>query len=112
MGKYQLEVVDSRHCTQLFSFRIDFAHTIPNAFTPNDDGVNDQWRIDILKYYPNAIVQVYNPGGVLVFQSDPGYPVPWDGRNHGVELPSGTYYYNILNLDPEKPVTGTVTLLR
>src|ERR1700740_2868976 len=67
---------------------------IPNAFTPNGDGINDTWNIEALGAYANCSVQVFNRWGLKVYFST-GYGVPWDGSFKGASLPSGTYYYII-----------------
>ncbi|MBB6610733.1 gliding motility-associated C-terminal domain-containing protein [Pontibacter sp. Tf4] len=84
---------------------------IPNTFTPNRDGINDTWEIANLKKYPNCKVQVFNQWGTMVFQSN-GYQSPWDGRHNGQELPLATYYY-IIQLEPgEKPLSGSITIVK
>jgi gliding motility-associated-like protein len=67
---------------------------IPNAFSPNGDGRNDTWRIPGLEEYHNAIVQVFNRWGQVVFKSV-GYSVPWNGTMNGNKMPAGAYYYVI-----------------
>jgi gliding motility-associated-like protein len=84
---------------------------IPNAFTPNGDGVNDVWNIQELSSYPQCTVSVYSRYGSLVYQSH-GYPVPWDGTMNGNPLPAGTYYY-IIDLYTDVPkLSGYVAVLR
>ncbi|MEJ8757049.1 gliding motility-associated C-terminal domain-containing protein [Pontibacter sp. H259] len=84
---------------------------IPNTFTPNRDGINDTWEIANLKKYQNCKVQVFNQWGTMVFQSN-GYQSPWDGRYNGQELPLATYYY-IIQLEPgEKPLSGSITIVK
>ncbi|MFD2147329.1 gliding motility-associated C-terminal domain-containing protein [Mucilaginibacter antarcticus] len=56
---------------------------IPNAFTPNADGINDTWEIKYLNDYPNATVEIFNRSGSRVFYSN-GYTKPWDGTLNGV----------------------------
>lgn len=88
---------------------------IPNTFTPNGDGVNEDWRISAMDNFPNAIVEVFDRWGRKVFTSAKGYPQPWNGRDtKGHILPMETYYY-IINLNDgrnNKPITGTVTIIR
>jgi len=85
--------------------------TIPNAFTPNNDGINDFWNIDALVTYPTCFVSVFDRNGQKVYQST-GYPKPWDGTRSGSPLPAGTYYY-IIDLKNNTPkLTGWVVILR
>jgi gliding motility-associated-like protein len=84
---------------------------IPNAFSPNGDGINDQWVIQYLESYPGASVEVFNRYGQLVFSSV-GYSVNWDGTFKGQPLPIGTYYYVINPKNGRKTLTGSITILR
>jgi gliding motility-associated-like protein len=88
---------------------------IPNTFTPNADGDNDTWRIDLLKKYPQAQVEVYDRWNRRVFLSARGYPTEWDGRDrNGKALPLETYYY-IIHLNDgvhNKPILGTITIVK
>jgi len=86
------------------------APEIPNAFSPNGDGINDTWQISALNSYPNAKVEVFNRFGQSVYRSS-GYNRPWDGRVNGKLLPPGTYYYLITPGNGRKPYKGTVTLI-
>lgn len=84
---------------------------IPNTFTPNQDGINDTWEIENIDKYTNCKVQIFNQWGNMVFSSD-GYKQPWDGRQNGNPLPMATYYY-IIKLDQnEKPLTGSITIVK
>jgi len=88
----------------------DLVLEIPNAFSPNGDGVNDRWAIEGLKARPQATTEIYNRWGQIVFTGI-GY-TPWDGMRAGRMLPQGTYYYVIKTTADEKPYTGWVALLR
>ena len=72
---------------------IPCSKTIPNIFTPNNDGVND-----VLKFTScNEIVKtiIYNRWGNKVFETD-NINFYWDGRTtSGIECSDGTYYYVI-----------------
>ncbi len=84
---------------------------IPNAFTPNGDGVNDTWNIQKIVSYPRCTVQVFNRYGSVVFSSV-GYGTPWNGTYGGAALPTGTYYY-IINLKAGVPVlSGYLEIIR
>ncbi len=84
---------------------------IPNAFTPNGDGVNDIWNIKNLESYPNCTVRVYNRYGENVYSSI-GYGEPWDGAYKGSPLPTGTYYYLINLKNDIKVLSGFVAVIR
>lgn len=86
---------------------------IPNTFTPNNDGDNDSWRIDLLNDYPNASVVIYNRWGQLIYKAESQYPVTgWDGTSNGKSLPMSTYYYVIDLKDGTAPLVGSVNLIR
>ena len=85
--------------------------TIPNTFSPNNDGINDNWNIKELFTYPECVLFVYNRYGKQVYQST-GYAKPWDGTYAGSPLPAGTYYY-VLDLKNGTPkISGWVLIIR
>ncbi len=66
---------------------------IPNGFSPNGDGVNDNYVIPCKDRYPEATVRIFDRWGVEVWFSDGAYQNNWDGHNmQGIVLPDGTYY--------------------
>lgn len=83
----------------------------PNAFSPNQDGINDTWAIPGLTPYPNCSVSIFDRYGRLVFESV-GYRKPWDGTYNGKLLPMDTYYYTIKLSDQGETIGGSVMLLR
>jgi gliding motility-associated-like protein len=83
----------------------------PNVFSPNGDGIHDEWYLPQLSYYPECIVTIYNRTGQLVFHSA-GYSKPWDGKSNGKALPVATYYY-VIKLNAELPsLAGGITIIR
>lgn len=84
---------------------------VPNAFTPNNDGKNDTWRIPYLEMFENCSVRVYNRWGEMVFNSK-GYLHAWDGTRNNLPLPSGAYTYIIDYKNGEQPLKGVVMLIR
>lgn len=98
-GTYYLTVTDDSLCTEeaLFSVTKSLKECffIPNAFSPNDDGINDVWVIRNADLFPDIEVNVYNRWGDKLFESK-GYDTPFDGTRNGVALPAGTYYYKVL----------------
>jgi gliding motility-associated-like protein len=81
---------------------------IPNVFTPNGDGINDDFQV---KYDGPAdiLAQIFNRWGVKLFE---GHNIKdhWDGKYHEMEVSVGTYYYVIWVGNDE--YTGVITLLR
>ena len=94
---YTLHVISANGCgiaTENVFVRVFNKINVPNAFSPNGDGINDVWNINELSSYPESETNVFNRYGQLVFHSM-GYSKPWDGRYNGQSLPVGTYYYTI-----------------
>lgn len=82
---------------------------VPNVFTPNGDGVNEEFRFTGRGVNCIQWVEVFDRAGRLVFSST----VPnafWDGRTANGPAPSGVYFYTIKGRDFKR--TGNVTLLR
>ena len=70
---------------------------ITNFFSPNGDGVDDQWRIKEVDRYPKSQIWIFLRTGKEIFYASP-YQNNWDGNFKGNSLPSGSYYYR-LDLD-------------
>ncbi|GAB3957277.1 hypothetical protein GCM10028805_49530 [Spirosoma harenae] len=85
---------------------------VPDAFSPNGDGLNDVWDLPGIEAFPDAIVTVFNRWGEIIFSSDKGYTKPFDGTLNGRSLPSGLYAYTVKTV-PEKPVLrGSLMIVR
>lgn len=84
--------------------------TIPNVFTPNNDGINDLFEIRNLEHYPNAQIVIYNRWGSKVFEHNDYYNNWWDGNN----VPDGTYIYILryTRMGKTRYAEGTVTIIR
>jgi gliding motility-associated-like protein len=87
------------------SVRINLSEslTIPNAFTPDGDGINDRFLDGIDKV-------IFNRWGQVIYDGNAG----WDGKVKGVNASQGTYFYQIKGEYPaETPyLKGSVTLIR
>ena len=86
---------------------------IPNAFTPNGDGLND-----VLRVYSNVIRQmrfvVFNQWGEKIFESN-DQNTAWDGTHQGKPQPSGVYMYVCditLNTGERIQRKGAINLVR
>jgi gliding motility-associated-like protein len=90
---------------------------IPNAFTPNADGINDVFSVE-LNGYSVYHLYIYDRWGVLVFESlDPNEV--WTGGIDDYFAADGIYHYHLEYLDPQgQPLYGRtdhfghITLLR
>jgi gliding motility-associated-like protein len=112
---YTLLVIDDNNCEASGSIKITVSGrsniSVPNAFSPNGDGINDTWVITNLSVYPGATVDVFNRYGQAVFHSENSSKA-WDGTYNGKPLPVGTYYYIIDLKNNEKKMAGSVTIFR
>jgi len=68
-------------------------YILPNVFTPNEDGKNDNFVPFPYRFIERIELKIYNRWGGLVFEtSDPD--INWDGTNlEGKDLAEGVYYY-------------------
>jgi gliding motility-associated-like protein len=77
------------------------------AFTPNGDGINDNWIIPGVENYSNALIKVYNRWGHEVFASK-GYRNDWNAtyKSNSNKLPAGSYMYTIDLANGTAPIQG------
>ncbi len=122
---FEYQVCDtSKNCdvASVYVLVSDFRFFIPDAFSPNGDGINDYFEIVGIEMYEGNSIEIFNRWGNRVYRADnygiSSTPVFWDGKpNTGVrlgneELPSGTYFY-VLDLgNGEKRIVGSVYLDR
>jgi gliding motility-associated-like protein len=90
----------------------DLSLTIPDAFSPNGDLINDVWNIGNISLYPSMEITIYNRWGQLVWRSGRGYPLQWDGRGNGSDLPIDSYHFIIDLHNGTKPLSGSITIVR
>ena len=110
---YNLVVTNAEGCSAVAEIAVSVLQypVVPNAFTPNGDGINDTWNIEHLNQYPNCTVDIFNRYGEKVYTST-GYAIPWDGTYRGAQLPASTYYYIINPKNGRKVLSGSVTIIR
>lgn len=110
---FTLTATGEHNCTASDELSVSVQKTvfIPNAFSPNGDGLNDVWNIKYIELYPNASIDIYDRYGSSFYRTT-GTGRGWDGTIKGKLAPIGTYHY-IVNLKDGSPVrSGSVTLLR
>ncbi len=88
---------------------------VPNAFTPNGDGFNDEFRPSINGYEPeNYTIYIFNRWGNQIFESS-DLMQGWNGTYEESESPQDVYVWLILYDDlnkQQKSLRGIVTLIR
>lgn len=96
-------------------------YTLPNVFTPNNDGSNDTYRpFPGWRFIERIDFQVFNRWGNLVFSTqDPS--INWDGKtNEGENVAEGTYFYICKVFEQRvdgavlrtKPLSGYIEVMR
>jgi gliding motility-associated-like protein len=117
-GTYTLTVTDVNGCaagdTVVVNTKVCiYEISIPNAFSPNQDGKNDVFKPHIIGRLDNFELLIYNRWGQLVFRTNSA-AIGWDGTINGTTN-TGTYVwlckYKFVN-EPVKTARGTVTVIK
>lgn len=103
--------------TEILTVDKDCYIDIPNAFTPDGDGINDYFfpRQFLSQGVTGFSMQVFNRWGQIVFETTQTDGRGWDGRFNGEAQPQGVYIYRInvvLKNARVENYDGNVTLLR
>jgi len=114
-GVYTVTVTDQKLCTNTADATVNSGTGdclfIPNAFSPNSDGVNDRWVLRNIKLFPQNTMQIFNQWGQQLYSAAP-YLEAWDGRHNGNLLPPATYYYIFSRGDGSASFTGPLTIIK
>lgn len=88
---------------------------VPNAFTPNGDGLNDVFKILNTEGLTEFSLKVFNKWGQLVFQTTDRRK-GWDGLFNGIRQPSGQFVWQLdyreLTDSRAKKLKGSFQLIR
>jgi gliding motility-associated-like protein len=88
---------------------------VPNAFSPNGDGIHDLFKPEMKCVPVNYHLSIFNRNGQQVFSTN-NYLQSWEGKLNGNPLPVGTYFYIITytnnGLKIPEQFTGSITILR
>ena len=118
-GTYWLEVVDDNQCHGLDSIIVKLKDCmsgvyIPTAFTPNNDGKNDLFKVLVFGNVEHFSFIVYNRWGQIVFQTE-NPDKGWNGTFGGLPEDSNVFTWVCrykLNNEAAKLEKGTVMLVR
>jgi gliding motility-associated-like protein len=117
---YTVVVTDQFGCSSevsvtVYVFEREVKLHIPDAFTPNGDGINDVFQIVNADAFEEIEMRVYNRWGELVHTGS-GLNHGWNGTYAGREQPMELYVYYVtaksLNTGEVFKVKGNVTLIR
>lgn len=112
-GIYQVSVTDKNGCTATASRYFEYIDVcIPNHFTPNGDGINDEWGPGCSSNYHKLTFTIFDRHGRIIGNFK--YGQKWDGKYNANELSSGDYWY-VLKLNDNKDnreFVGHFTLYR
>ena len=83
-------------------------NSIPNCFTPNNDGINDKFEITNKSFCKYIGYTIFNRWGQELFHTS-NIRESWDGKQNGCDLPEGVY---VIVLHGEKPASTFLTIIR
>lgn len=119
-GTYIATAVDSEGCPVRDTLHVgeccnEYHVYVPNIFTPNDDGENDEFCMNSIDRCHMAEMRVYDRWGSLVFQTQ-SQDACWDGMVRGRPAPAGVYAWLVIFTSDQtgkgQVLKGDVTLLR
>ena len=121
MGNYSVELTSFEGCKSTDTVQILWSGTpfyLPNAFTPNGDGLNDSFKaIPRYDYVNKYHLSIYNRWGQRIYETT-DINRGWDGTYKGSPCILGAYVYHIVYEEfgqqpvESKVVEGTVVLVR
>jgi gliding motility-associated-like protein len=117
-----LEITDEHGCTARDELQVQvkpFRLFAPTAFSPNGDGINDQFYLQSSKAYSIRHFRIFDRWGSLLFQGSElatnDAQLGWDGKSRDQPLRTGVYIWmaEIVNLAGESElIKGEVSLVR
>ena len=117
-ANFYLKVTDVIGCAGYDSIFVKVyegpTYYVPNAFTPNGDGLNDIFRAIPVGISNTVYFRVFNRFGNLVFETNQ-WLKGWDGTFYGKPQPNGAYVWIVSGTDrnyKKVEMKGTVNLIR
>ncbi|MFT4062645.1 MAG: choice-of-anchor L domain-containing protein [Edaphocola sp.] len=115
---YTLKGINQYGCYDTASVKINVVYAsnsgMPNAFTPNGDGLNDVFQVANLRFDKLTEFRIFNRWGRQVFETNVATE-GWDGTIKGAPAAADVYHYYIKISLPDgtpKVLKGDVTLIR
>lgn len=95
--QFIVKATDANGCIDIDTVYIFFSNNeegviIPNAFSPNDDGINDCLKVVHTPDFKSYHLTICNRWGEIIFESD-NPEICWDGWYKGMECEIGSYFY-------------------
>lgn len=121
--QYTVTGYDSLDCSAQAQVMITVEQTgfIPNLFSPNDDGKNDQLKIYGLASAQRFSFSIYDREGALVYKTSnvsEAVQHGWDGTKNGTKQPPGVYFWKVKGEVPSGQLllngkdSGSIVLIR
>ena len=111
---YTVTVTEGLNCSATAEVTInvippDCTINIPNAFTPNGDQANEDFK-PVGRNVTAYELVIYNRWGRQIFTGS----TPWDGKSNGSPAPVDVYFYRatVRTCEEEKAYSGEVSLIR
>lgn len=117
IAKNDIGCLDTAYA-KIESIEIDNRYAIPNAFSPNCDGLNDVFRLKFImeRSNHNMSMEIFDRWGARIFYNHGrAETLAWDGTYKGESCTAGTYFYRITLIFSDgttEELKGDVTLVR
>ncbi|MFS4468499.1 T9SS type B sorting domain-containing protein [Maribacter sp. 2210JD10-5] len=85
---------------------------LPRYFTPNGDMISDVWDTSILAGTGTIFIYIYDRYGKLLKQLNPDLDAAWDGEFNGKPMPATDYWFQYVDTETGKSLTGHFALKR
>lgn len=90
-GMNEVTINDTNGCGTLTSQFLVVGY--PKFFTPNGDGVHDNWNVYGIERLTDPVIYIFDRYGKLLKELDPA--LGWDGTFNGRDLPSSDYWFRL-----------------
>jgi len=113
MGLHDIYVRDKNGCGSLGPVTVAVLG-IPQYFTPNGDGYNDNWILQGINQWPDFVIEIMNMRGDILYRQtaeENGIYLPYTGVDmNGSALTEGDYTYTIKSKSRQKKYFGILSI--